>query len=117
MAQLSAVAESARRCARSANRSRCNGRGGSAGISHRRAWPFAAGAGKRLDSMTAIRNINATTATARTVRPIRTSIHQFDTALGGGFGGDPFLTLLSPVSPVDLLVRMQRDDETRSRHF
>src|SRR6186997_1628668 len=69
MAQLSAVAESARRCARSADRSRCNGRGGSAGISHRRACPFAAGAGKRLDSMTAIRNINATATTARTVRP------------------------------------------------
>src|SRR3954470_5843455 len=51
-------------------------------MSHRRAWPFAAGAGKRLDSMTAIRNINATATTARTVRPIRTSIHQFDTAAG-----------------------------------
>src|SRR5881628_2031470 len=80
MAQLSAVADSARRCARSANRSKCNGRGGSAGISHRRAWPFADGAGKRLDSMTAISNTNATATTARTVRPIRTSIHQFDPA-------------------------------------
>ena len=32
--------------------------------------------------MTAIRNINATATTGLTVRPIRTSIHQFDTAAG-----------------------------------
>jgi hypothetical protein len=32
--------------------------------------------------MTAIRDINATATTARAVRRIRTSIHQFDTAAG-----------------------------------
>src|SRR4051812_28627346 len=49
-------------------------------MSHRRACPFAAGAGRRLARMIAVRTTNATATTRRAARRIRTSGDHFDTA-------------------------------------